>query len=261
MTPAMIPDANPDMPSGDSTLLLHAYLDGELDPANALAVERRIATEPALAAEYKRIEALQRLVRERLPAEAPPPGLRARIEASAGMTRPRSRPSWRGLAASIAITAMLASGATWIARAPEPQDMVRDAVIAAHIRSLMASQPADVVSSDQHTIKPWFNGRIPEAPRVVDLARQDFPLVGGRLDVVGRRPVPTLVYRHRRHLISLTAVPVAQQEASAPALRATDGYNMLSWTENGVAYWAISDLGAGDLGRFVQLFRSGGQGQ
>jgi anti-sigma factor RsiW len=251
MTPADTPE--------DSALLLHAYLDGELDPAGALAIERRIAADPALAAEYKRIEALQRLVRERLPRDASPPGLRSRIEAAAGMRQPRAQPSWRALAASIAITAVVASGATWMVRGPEPQESVRDAVIAGHIRSLMASQPADVVSSDQHTVKPWFNGRIPEAPRVVDLAKQDFPLVGGRLDVVGRKPVPTLVYRHRRHLISLTAVPIAEPNASAPALRTVDGYNTLGWTENGVAYWAVSDLGAGDLGKFVELFRSGGR--
>lgn len=240
----------------DSTLLLHAYLDGELDPANALAIERRMALDPVLAAEYKRVEALQRLVRERLPHETPSSGLRAQIEASVGMKQPRAQPSWRALAASIVVTAMVASGATWIVNGPEAQDVIGDAVVAGHIRSLMASQPVDVISSDQHTVKPWFNGRIPEAPRVVDLAKQEFPLVGGRLDVVGRKPVPTLVYRYRKHLISLTAVPAAGFAASAPALRTTDGYNMLRWAENGVAYWAISDLSAGDLGGFAQLFRS-----
>ena len=203
MTPATIPE--------DSTLLLHAYLDGELDPANALAIERRIATDPVFAAEFKRLEALQKLVRERLSDEAIPPGLRSRIEAAVGVKPSRVQPSWRALAASIAITAMVASGATWIAFGPQPQDTISDAVVAAHIRSLMAPQPADVVSSDQHTVKPWFSGRIPEAPRVVDLSKQDFPLVGGRVDVIGRKPVPTLVYRHRKHLISLTAVPAAEQ--------------------------------------------------
>jgi anti-sigma factor RsiW len=248
MTPSTTPE--------DSTLLLHAYLDDELDPANALAIERRMATDPTLAAEYKQVEALQRLLREQLPHEAPSPNLRGRIEAAIGMKQPRTQPSWRALAASIIVTAMVASGATWIVQGLEVQDMVGDAVVAGHIRSLMASQPADIISSDQHTVKPWFNGRIPEAPRVVDLAKQDFPLIGGRLDVIGRKPVPTLVYRHRKHLISLTAVPAARLAVSAPAFRTTDGYNILRWTEDGVAYWAISDLSAGDLGRFAQLFRS-----
>ena len=250
MTPATVPE--------DSMLLLHAYLDGELNSANALAIERRIAIDPAFAAEFKRLEALQKLVRERLSGEAMPPGLRSRIETAVGVKPSRSQPSWRALAASIAITAMVASGATWIARGPQPQDAVSDAVIAAHIRSLMASHPADIVSSDQHTVKPWFNGRIPEAPRVVDLSKQDFPLVGGRLDIVGRKPVPTLVYRHRKHLISLTAVPAAEQKqkVSDATVRTADGYNIVRWNENGMTYWAISDLGAGDLATFVRLFRS-----
>jgi anti-sigma factor RsiW len=119
------------------------------------------------------------------PAKAALPGLRARIEASIVMNRPRAQPSWPALAASIAVTAMVASGSTWVALAPEQAGTMRDAVVAAHIRSLMAPQPTDVVSTDRHTVKPWFSGRIHEAPRVVDLAKEGFPLVGGRLDVVG----------------------------------------------------------------------------
>ena len=111
-------------------------------------------------------------------------------------------------------------------------------------------------SSDRHTVKPWFNGRIAESPRVVDLASQGFPLVGGRLDVVERKPVPTLVYRRNKHVISLTALP-APSRANSPAVRrTTDGYNMLRWTEDGVAYVAISDVGAADLESFATLFRT-----
>jgi anti-sigma factor RsiW len=242
--------------SEDPRLLVNAYLDGELDPANAVAMEKRIAADPALAAEADRVEALQRLLRERLPREAPPLGLRRRVEASMIVRRPRTQPSWRALAASIAVTAMLASGSTWLALAPERADIVRDAVVAAHIRSLMAPQPFDVASSDRHTVKPWFNGRIPEAPRVVDLAKDDFPLAGGRLDVIGQTPVPTLVYRHRQHLISLVAVPASERANSSPVLHTVGGYNMLRWTEDGVFYWAISDIGTAELDKFVQLFRT-----
>lgn len=248
MTPATTPE--------ESKLLLHAYLDGELDPANALEIERRIVADPALAEEYRRLEALQRLVREKLPPDAAPQGLRARIEASVGGAPSHAGPSWRALAASIAITAVVASGATWLVRGTGSEDTLRDAVVAAHIRSLMAPQPADIVSSDQHTVKPWFNGRIPEAPRVVDLSKQDFPLVGGRLDVVRRRPVATLVYRHRKHLISLTAVPEADSKISPATARTSDGYNVIRWDENGMTYWAVSDLGTADLSNFVDLFRA-----
>src|SRR5258707_7848020 len=119
----------------------------------------------------------------------------------------------------------------------------------------MASQPTDVASSDRHTVKPWFNGRIPQAPRVVDLAKEDFPLVGGRIDVVGELPVPTLVYGHRKHFISLTAIPARGRANSAPVRRTVDGYNMYRGVEDGVAYWAVSDVAAADLDKFSELFR------
>jgi anti-sigma factor RsiW len=245
----------------ESALTIHAYLDGELDPINALAVEKRMATDSALAAECERVEALQRVIREHLPREAPPPGLRMRVETAVGIRRPPARFahtqfSWRALAASIAVTAVVASGSTSMLLAPSQSNSIRDGIIDAHLRSLMAPQPIDVASSDQHTVKPWFNGRIPESPRVVDLAKEEFPLVGGRIDVVGEIPVPTLVYAHRKHLISLTAVPDPGHANSAPVLSVSNGYNTYRWTENGVAYWAVSDVASADLDNFAVLFRT-----
>jgi anti-sigma factor RsiW len=243
-------------------LPVHAYLDGELDPANALAVEKRMSTDPILAAECERVDAQQRLMRSALPRDAPPPGLRRRIETTVGLARPRPtfaqrQYSWRALAASIALTAMVAGSTTSMLLAPPPaSDTTRIGVVDAHIRALMAPQPIDVASSDRHTVKPWFNGRIPQAPRVVDLAKADFPLVGGRVDVVGETPVPTLVYGHRKHLISVTAVPDGKHADSAPVLSAADGYNVYRWTEGGVAYWAVSDLAPGELDTLVTLFRT-----
>jgi anti-sigma factor RsiW len=247
-----------DTPSDDnSVLLVHAYLDGELDAANALAIAQRMSTEPALAAEGERIKALQRLIHERLPREPAPPGLHARIEASiGGLRRPRAQPSWRALAASIVLTAMVASSSTWFIAGAPPENTVADSLVSDHIRALMAPQPTDVVSSDRHTVKPWFNGRIPESPRVVDLAKADFPLVGGRLDVVGQTPVPTLVYRHDKHFISLTEMPAESHIELAKIPRTINGYNLVHWTENGVSYWAISDLAVAQLEEFARLFRT-----
>jgi anti-sigma factor RsiW len=245
----------------ESTLMIHAYLDGELDPINALAVEKRMETDSALAAECERVESLQRLMREHLPRQAPPPGLRARVENVVGLRRSSGRFtqthfSWRALAASIAVTAFVASTSTSMLLGPSQSSLVRDGIVDAHLRSLMAPQPIDVASSDQHTVKPWFNGRIPQAPRVVDLAKEEFPLVGGRIDVVGEIPVPTLVYAHRKHLISLTAVPGSGHVNSAPVLRVVNGYNTYRWTEDGVSYWAISDVASADLNKFAELFRA-----
>jgi anti-sigma factor RsiW len=245
------------MPDDNSALLVHAYLDDELDPANALAIAQQMSTEPALAAEGARVKALQKLIRERLPREPAPPGLHARIEASVGGSkRSRSRPSWRALAASIAVTAMVASSSTWVIVGSQGTYTVADSLVSDHIRALMASQPIDVVSSDLHTVKPWFNGRVPESPRVVDLARQDFPLVGGRVDVIGQTPVPTLVYRHRQHLISLTEMPSGNPFEFARPSRTINGYNLVRWTEDGVSYWVVSDLASAELEEFARLFRT-----
>jgi anti-sigma factor RsiW len=277
----------------DQVLLVHAYLDGELDPAHALEIERRLATDPALAAERERIEALQRVIGEKLPPVTLPPGLARRIDAAIGGTaasgfawRPSAHrapspgapslassslgPSWRALAASVMLSAILASGATWFVLGPGlvgptvpgsiplrsgSPDAVTDMVVASHMRALMAPQPTDVGSSDRHTVKPWFNGRVTEAPRVVDLGSEGFPLVGGRIDVIGRLPVPTLIYRHRQHLISLIAVPEGQAGQAAAARRSIAGYNVLTWTQNGTVYWAVSDLAAADLETFAKAFR------
>ena len=239
----------------DAALRVHAYVDGELDPANALGVEASMAMDPALAAECERIEAFRGLMRDHLPPEAPPPGLRARVEASVGMRRPRLQPSWRALAASIAVVAVVASGATSMVVAPSGISAARDGIVDAHIRSLMASAPIDVASSDRHTVRPWFNGRIPHAPRVVNLG-SDFPLVGGRIDVVGATPVSTLVYSHGKHLISLTAMPAVGHASSTPVLSERGGYNIFRWTDGEVTYWTVSDASARELDKFTELFRT-----
>jgi anti-sigma factor RsiW len=240
---------------GDSTLLVHAYLDGELDPVHAVEMERRLAADPALAAERDRIAALRRVIVERLPPATMPDGLLARIEAAAGLRRERARPSWQALAAAVVLAAILASGTTWLMLRPLPAEASAELVVASHMRALMAPQPTDVSSSDRHAVKPWFNGRIPQAPRVVDLTDKGFPLVGGRIDVIGTRPVPTLVYRHRQHLISLSAVPLANGAPRSTG-QTIAGYNVLNWHDDNTAYWVVSDLGVGDLEAFATAFRA-----
>ena len=245
--------------STDPALLVHAYLDNELDPPNALAVARQIDADPALAAEARRIDALRSVLRDRLPPEPISPQLRKRIDAAIGPSRHASRlsgqPSWRALAASVVVAMALASGSTWLAVHPASDSNVHVAVVDSHIRALMAPHPADVASSDRHTVKPWFNGRIAGSPRVVELATEGFPLIGGRVDVVGTTPVPTLVYGRRKHLISLTAVPDGAG-AAAPAAQSINGYNVLGWRDDQTTYWAVSDLNAAELATFVEKFRT-----
>jgi|SRR5215470_7406284 len=239
----------------DQDLLLHAYLDGELSPTDALAVERDLARDAALAARFARLKALHERIAQNLPPMTAPPGLAARINAALNLRGATPRSDWRKLAAALVLAVGVGSGGTFLALHGEPPDTVPLAVTASHIRALMATQPIDVASSDRHTVKPWFNGRIPQAPQVVDLANEGFPLVGGRIDVIDTTPVPTLVYRHRQHLISVTAVP-SRGLLPASGQRAIDGYHLLAWSESGVTYWAVSDLGPADLDSFARAFQA-----
>jgi len=238
-------------------LLLNAYIDGELDPAHVLEFEQRLAEDPPLADERARIEALRGAMRERLPRATASPELRRRVTA---LARPRpfaidwgARRGWGAMAASIVAAFAIGSAATYLAISPDRGES--ELLVSSHMRALMASQPVEVASSDRHTVKPWFNGKLPQSPRVIDLAAQGFPLVGGRIDVIGLTPAPTLVYRARQHVISLTALP-SSLRARGP-LRPIDGYNVVEWTDGALAYWAVSDLAAPELENFAKAFRSG----
>ncbi len=238
-------------------LLLNAYIDGELDPAHVLELERRLAEDRALANERARIEALRGAMRERLPRETASPALRRRV---AALARPQPfavnwRGGWASMAASVVAAFAAGSIATLVAIGPGGREPVAELLVASHMRALMASQPVEVTSSDRHTVKPWFNGKLPESPRVVDLTAQGFPLVGGRIDVIGLTPVPTLVYRARLHVISLTALPLSSRASASP--HAIEGYNIVEWTDGPLAYWAVSDLAVPELENFAKAFRAG----
>lgn len=240
--------------SRQDELLLNAYLDGELDAMDAGRFEQRIAAEPELAAGVDERHALRAAIRSDLADDVPSSDLRRRILADLAPAPPRTRGPWRELAASFLMGAVLAGGLTFAALQNSVDNTVADAVVSNHIRALMAPQPIDIASSDHHTVKPWFNGKVPFAPAVPDLAAQGFPLVGGRIDIVALKPAATLVYAHGKHLISVTAFP--RSEGVAPSLtRAVErGYRALSWSQRGVTYWAVSDAAPGELEKFVKLF-------
>jgi anti-sigma factor RsiW len=246
------PDTSRSAP--DPALLVHAYLDGELDLANALGVERQVAADAALAAELASARALRQVLRERYPPEPVPPRLQSRIDVAVGAGRRRERPSWEALAASVVLAMALSGGSTWLALRAPASDRVLAEMVDGHMRALIAQRPADVDSSDRHTVKPWFNSRIAQSPRVVDLAAEGFPLVGARVDVVGTKPVPTLVYGRRLHVISVSATPAGPATRDPALLGAINGYNVLRWSSEGTTYWAVSDLNADELETFARLF-------
>jgi anti-sigma factor RsiW len=242
--------------SKDDELLLNAYLDGELDPLEAGRFEARLASEPGLAGEIEAYRLLRSALRSDPAEDVPSPGLERRIMSSPALRPRRRTPAWGSLAASFLAGAVLAGSITLGALHRQAGEEIASEVVSAHIRGLMAPMPTDVPSSDHHTVKPWFNGKLAFAPVVPDLGSQGYPLVGARVDVVGLEPAATLVYSRGKHLISLTEIP-AGKEAAAPARSYEErGFLARAWTQGGVTYFAVSDAAADELEAFIKLFQA-----
>jgi anti-sigma factor RsiW len=256
-------------------VLLHAYMDGELDAASAFDIERRLAGDRALADEHARLVALRQAMRDCLSRETAPQRLRDAVlgipgpSASGAELRPSrratpspaSRRTWLARAAALVVGLGLGSSLTYVAmernakeRAAEAAAL--DAAVAGHVRALAAETPFDIASSDRHTVKPWFAGKVTFAPVVVDLPEQGFPLAGGRVDVVAGRTAATLVYRHNMHFVSLTAVPDPNGTLKAPVHSTPNGFSVVHWWASGIAYWAVSDVAPDELDSFATAFRT-----
>lgn len=242
--------------SKEDELLVNAYLDGELPPLEATRFEQRLSSEPALAAEIESYRLLRAALRSDLDDDLPSRDLRNRIESRVELGRPSKGRSWSSLAASFLAGAVLAGALTLGALNHQYGDELASEVVSAHIRGLMAPAPADVASSDHHTVKPWFNGKLAFAPVVPDLGSQGYPLLGGRIDVIGLEPAASLVYARGKHLISITEMPARQVYPSVDKSRSEHGYLVLSWTDGDVAYFAVSDAAPEELETFVKLFKA-----
>jgi anti-sigma factor RsiW len=246
------------MNCAESRLFLHAHADGELDVANGLELERHLRTCAACASEQKSVNSLKAALRQSSLRYDAPDWLRKEVRrmarASGNETRPRLFQSlllWKSLAfgatAAAVLAILLLPGITG-------RDQMLNEAVASHVRSLMAEHLTDVASSDQHTVKPWFNGKLDFAPDVKDFATEGFPLVGGRLDYLNGRPVAALVYRRNKHFINVFIWPAGHTGGGTVAIEHRRGYSVLNREANGLHYCLVSDLNESELAELANLF-------
>jgi anti-sigma factor RsiW len=255
-------------------LLIQADLDGELDAGQAATLAAHVEGCRNCATTRKELAELASRLRTEVAYHAAPASLRRAVEARIAAAAPAAAPPlpqvsqpWRSrwlggpgarlrqgisfgagfaLAASVALVLML----------PHRGDLAGD-VVAGHIRALQPGHLTDVVSTDQHTVKPWFNGRLDFSPPVKDFASRGFPLVGGRLDYLDGRPVAALVYHRAQHVIDLYVWPDGSGVDLPPGEGTHNGYNYVRWSARGMTFWAVSDVNAAELRSFVDLWRAG----
>jgi len=241
----------------DRELALHAFADGELDALAAIALEEHLRTCAGCRDGLARIGAVRALFSDPEARHETPAGLRSRILATTGAgagavsREPFGRRAAPWLGGGV-VGAMAASLVLLLNPTGAAAPGFADAIIDGQIRSLQGGHLVDVVTSDRHVVKPWFNGRINFAPPVVDLKDGGYPLVGGRLDVIERENVAVLVYRRNRHTINLFIRPAQAEAVAAQESRA--GYNVDHWTDGGLEFWAVSDLRAPELADFRDEF-------
>jgi anti-sigma factor RsiW len=253
----------------DARLLIHGHLDGELDLVRDLEVEQHLEQCPRCAREYAALRAMRTRLKDEAFRFDAPAELKQRIRRAIPTSQPshaKGYPARRGawapravrFAVPMAVGAMLALVIMPRAFGPNADQRVADEVVASHVRSLMAGHLMDVVSTDQHTVKPWFNGKLDFSPPVTDFAKDGFPLVGGRLDYIEHRPVAALVYQHGKHVINVFMWPTAGDETSAERIETDHGYHVDQLVVAGMNCWVVSDLNPQELDKFAGLLRTKG---
>jgi anti-sigma factor RsiW len=238
-------------------ILVHALIDGELDAGHAREVEAHAGGCPRCAAQLQDYREMSKAIAASEARYAATPHLRRRIETALPSPRmPNRRAILKGFAMGSAASAIAATGLIAIVLREDDQARIQSEVVSAHLRSLQAGHLTDVLSTDQHTVKPWFNGKLDVSPPVVDLTAQGFALLGGRLDYVDARAIGAVVYRRRQHVINLFVAQTASTEHRNPKMETIQGFNILQWSDRGLNFWAVSDLARDELNDFGEKFES-----
>jgi anti-sigma factor RsiW len=252
------------MNCAEADIMLHALLDRELDAGHARQVEEHVAgcagcSEKLAAFRAMRDAMAGAELKQKAPAAlrarieaALPPARQARVRGAVLPLRPSRRSFFGGFTAGAVASGALAAGIALTIVHGDQEQTIANEVVSAHIRSLQAGHLMDVETSDRHTVKPWFEGKVDVAPPVIDLTADGFTLLGGRLDYIDGEPVASVVYKRRQHVINLF---VAQRLGTAQAAvtgRSVQGYNVRHWSAQGLEFWAVSDLDPEELGEFVR---------
>lgn len=249
------------MTCDEAKVLLHALLDGELDAGHAREVEAHATGCPRCTAELRQLRDVRQVMSGPNLRFSAPPTLRSRIEAA--IPSPAMRPPapsrrslLRGFAFGTALSAAAAASVLFVVVRSDQDQHILGNVVSAHLRSLQAEHLTDVLSTDQHTVKPWFNGKLAVAPPVVDLTAEGFTLLGGRLDYIDGKAVATIVYRRRVHVINLFVGQAVGLERATARNEMVQGFNVRRWKEQGLSFIAISDISADELQDFGAKFEA-----
>jgi anti-sigma factor RsiW len=242
--------------------LIEAYLDEELDAPLRAAVGQHVAACPECSEAYARLLGQKASIKAAARYYNAPPELRQSVRdalrhSTVAEAKPRvsERPwRWLAIAATMLLVASISSNLLQL-RHSAAENSIAESVVGDHIRSLLGTHLVDVPSSDQHTVKPWFAGKLDFSPDVKNFEVEGFPLVGGRIEYLAGRRVAALVYRRRQHVINVFTWPAESAKATSEVRLARDGYNLLQWTEGPMTYWAASDLSAVELDRLRDLYR------
>lgn len=241
--------------------LIHAFADGELDLTKSLEIETHLQDCQTCALIQEEIRGLGLLMKNAsfrfTPSSSFENRLRSTVRREAN-EKPAKQSWWRWamVAASVTVFVLAVWAALVIFKRPSSDTLVAQEVVSGHVRSLMAQHLMDVPSSDQHTVKPWFNGKLDFSPPVKDLTAQGFELRGGRLDYIDNRPVAALVYQRRQHLINIFVWPAKTGSKFTTQASVSQGYNLIHWIDSGMEWWAVSDLNLAELQQLVQAVQT-----
>lgn len=236
--------------------LIEPYLDEELDASQRAAVGQHVAACAECSEAYARLREQKATIKAAARYYNAPPELRQSVRAAIRRKPQDGELPWRWLAiaATVLLVASVSSNLLRL-RHGAAENSVAESVVADHIRSMLGTHLVDVPSSDQHTVKPWFAGKLDFSPDVRNFEAEGFPLAGGRIEYLAGRRVAALVYRRRQHVINVFTWPAASASAGGEVHLARDGYNLLHWTDGPMTYWAASDVSAVELDRLRDLYR------